>query len=149
MLDGGYERRDAGGTSRDPTAALAGAAAPGPSPDALSRLAADDAATLVRRLSDVLDDLALAVDGLQVSLGPTIADAAVRDTALMLEAQKLDLVSQSLKGLTDFLGAVGRRRLGEEPLDLDRLAASLTLKSLADRLTGATPDVEDDEADWF
>ncbi len=118
-------------------------------PDAARDLAAADAALLIRRVGHALADLAHSVDGLQAGLGPTIAAAAVRDSALLLEAQKLDLVSQSLRGLMDFLAAIGQRRVGEEPLHLDRVAASLTLKSLADRLAGATPDAAGDDADWF
>lgn len=117
--------------------------------DPAQTAAAADAALLVRRVGDALGDLALAVDGLQVGLGPTLAAAAVQDPALLLEAQKLDLVSQSLRGLMDFLAAVGQRRIGQEPLHIDRVAASLTLKSLADRLGGASPAIAADEADWF
>ena len=118
--------------------------------DPVSDPAAADAALLIRRLGDVLGDLALVVDGLQTDLGPTIAVAAVRDAAVLLEVQKLDLVSQSLRGLTDFLAAVGQCRVGREPLHLDRLAASLKLRSLADRMAGAHPHVAaSEEADWF
>ncbi len=126
-------------------------------PSATARAAADpardlataDAALLIRRVGDALGDLALTVDGLQAGLGPTVAAAAAQDAAVLLEAQKLDLVSQSLRGLMDFLAAVGERRVGQEPLHLDRVAASLTLKSLADRLAGVSPDTAGDEADWF
>ena len=121
----------------------------GPAPDAARALAAGDAALLIRRVNDVLGDMALAVDGLQAGLGPTIAAAAVHDAAVLLEAQKLDLVSQTLRGLMTFLAAAGERRIGQEPLQIDRLAASLNLRSLADRLAGATPDAVADEADWF
>lgn len=117
--------------------------------DPAQAVAADDAALLIRRVGDALGDLALAVDGLQVGLGPTLAAAAAQDAALLLQAQKLDLVSQSLRGLMDFLAAVGQRRVGRDPLHIDRVAASLPLKSLADRLGGATPHIAADEADWF
>ena len=112
--------------------------------------AASDAALLMRRMGDAIGDLALAVDGLQASLGPTIAAAAVRDAGLSSEAQKLDLVSQSLRGLVDLLAAVERRRIGREPLDFDRLAGELKLKCLADRLSGTTPQPADGtDAEWF
>lgn len=117
--------------------------------DAVRDAGAADAALLLRRMGDALDHLALAVDGLQAGLGPTIAAAAVQDPALTVEAQRLDLVSQSLRGLMDFLAAVGERRIGQEPLDLERVAASLKLKSLADQLGGTTPEVVDEEPDWF
>lgn len=121
----------------------------GPDTDAALERGAADAALLIRRVGDALGDLALAVDGLQAGLGPAVAAAAVQDAAVLLEAQKLDLVSQSLRGIRDFLAAAGQRRVGQEPLHLDRLAAALTLKSLADRMAGATPDAADAEADWF
>ena len=57
------------------------------------------------------------------SLGPALASAAASDASLMQQAQKLDLVAQSLQGLSAFLAAVGRLRIGREPLDLDGVAA--------------------------
>ena len=120
-----------------------------PGAHAARDLAAAEATLLLQRMGDVLNDLALAVDGLQVGLGPAIASAAARDAALAVEAQTLDLVSQSLRGLMDVLAAVGERRLGQEPLHLDRLAASLKLKSLAHRIAGTTPEPVDDALDLF
>lgn len=128
-------------------------AAPRPSATATEEAVRDagaaDAALMLRRMGDALDHLAVAVDSLQAGLGPTIAAAAVQDPALTIEAQRLDLVSQSLRGLMDFLAAVGERRIGQEPLHLDRVAASLKLKSLADQLGGAVPEAADEEPDWF
>ena len=110
---------------------------------------AADAALLLRRMGEVLGELALAVDGLQVGLGPTIMAAAARDPGLAVEAQTLDLVSQTLRGLMDVLAAVGEHRLGQEPLPFDRLAASAKLKSLADRMTGSAPSAAADDLDLF
>ena len=117
--------------------------------DATRDVAADDASLLLGRFGEALGDIASAVDRLQVGLGPAIAAASAHDPALVVEAQALDLVSQSLRGLMDVLAAVGERRIGQEPLHLDRLASSLKLRSLADRISGTTPAAADADLDLF
>ncbi len=108
-----------------------------------------DAALLVERVGRELTGLSLAVDELQVALGPALASAAAHDDSLMQQAQKLDLVAQSLQGLSVFLAAVGRLRIGREPLDLDGVAATLTLASLGARLAGRAPGPTSGDFDLF
>lgn len=108
-----------------------------------------DAALLVERVGRELTGLSLAVDELQVALGPALASAAAHDDSLMQQAQKLDLVAQSLQGLSVFLAAVGRLRIGREPLDLDGVAATLTLASLGARLAGRAPGPTSGDVDLF
>ncbi len=108
-----------------------------------------DAALLVERVGRELDGLSLAVDELQVTLGPALAGAAEFDPDLMQQAQKLDLVAQSLQGLSHFLAAVGRLRIGREPLDLDGVAATLKLASLGARLAGRAPGAGSGDFDLF
>ena len=108
-----------------------------------------EAALLVERVGRELTGLSLAVDELQASLGPALASAAASDASLMQQAQKLDLVAQSLQGLSAFLAAVGRLRIGREPLDLDGVAATLTLASLGARLAGRAPGPTSGEFDLF
>lgn len=100
--------------------------------------AAADAASLVARLGLALADIARAVDELGEDLASTLVAAAERDPAVLMRAQALDAVSQSLHGLTAFLAEVGRRRVGREPLHLETLAAALPLEALAARLSGTT-----------
>ncbi len=108
-----------------------------------------DAATLVLRVGHEIASLATAVGGLQQSLGPALAAAAVDEPGLMLEAQKLDLVEQTLRGLSTFLADVGRCRIGSEPIDLRDYAATLTLAGLAGRLAGQHVENEDEDLDLF
>ena len=108
-----------------------------------------DAALLVQRVGHEVASLARAVGGLQESLGPALAAAAVREPGLMLEAQKLDLIEQTLQGLSTFLDAVGRCRIGCEPIDLRDYAATLTLTGLAGRLAGQDIESEDEDLELF
>jgi hypothetical protein len=98
-----------------------------------------DAAILVQRVGRELTGLSIAVDELQAALGPALAEAAGTDPTLMQQAQTLDLVAQSLQGLSTFLAAVGRLRIGREPLDIEGVAATLKLASLGERLAGRAP----------
>ena len=108
-----------------------------------------DAALLVERVGRELTGLSVAVDELQASLGEALAGAAANDPGVMQQAQKLDLVAQSLQGLSVFLAAVGRLRIGREPLDLDGVAATLTLASLGARLAGRAPGATSGDFDLF
>ena len=108
-----------------------------------------DAALLVQRVGHEISSLARAVGGLQQSLGPALAAAAVEEPSLMLEAQKLDLIEQTLHGLSSFLTAVGRCRIGSEPIDLHGYAATLTLTGLAGRLAGQDVEGEDEDLELF
>ena len=108
-----------------------------------------DAALLVQRVGHEIASLARAVGGLQQSLGPALAAAAIREPGLMLEAQKLDLIEQTLHGLSAFLDAVGRCRIGSEPIDLRDYAATLTLAGLAGRLAGRDVESEDEDLELF
>ena len=108
-----------------------------------------DAATLVLRVGHEIASLARAVGGLQQSLGPALAAAAVGEPRLMLEAQKLDLIEQTLHGLSTFLANVGRCRIGSEPIDLGDYAATLSLAGLAGRLAGQDVEGEDEDLDLF
>ena len=58
-------------------------------------------------------------------------------------------VGRELQGLSVFLGAVGRLRIGREPLDLDGVAATLTIASLGERLAGRAPGIASGEIDLF
>jgi hypothetical protein len=98
-----------------------------------------DAVILVQRVGHELTGLSAAVEELQSALGPALASAAAADPDLMQQAQTLDLVAQSLQGLSIFLAAVGRLRIGREPLDIEGVAATLTLASLGERLAGRAP----------
>ncbi|MGI3901826.1 MAG: hypothetical protein ACRYGP_11340 [Janthinobacterium lividum] len=98
-----------------------------------------DAVILVQRVGRELTGLSAAVEELQGALGPALAQAAADDPQLMQQAQTLDLVAQSLQGLSHFLAAVGRLRIGHEPLDIEGVAATLTLASLGERLAGRAP----------
>ncbi len=98
-----------------------------------------DAVILVQRVGRELTGLSAAVEELQSALGPALAQAAADDPQLMQQAQTLDLVAQSLQGLSHFLAAVGRLRIGHEPLDIEGVAATLTLASLGERLAGRAP----------
>lgn len=108
-----------------------------------------DAALLVARVGGELASLSLAVDELQAALGPTLEAAAARDPGILQQAQQLDLVAQSLQGLSVFLAAMGRRRIGREPLDIEGAAATLLLASLGARLAGRTPGQPSDDLDLF
>ena len=108
-----------------------------------------DAAILVQRVGHEIASLAKAVGGLQKSLGPALAAAAVEEPGLMLEAQKLDLIEQTLHGLSTFLAAVGRCRIGSEPLDLQDYAATLSLAGLAGRLAGQDVEEGDEDLELF
>ena len=108
-----------------------------------------DAALVVQRVGNEIASLAKAVGGLQKSLGPALAAAAVEEPGLMLEAQKLDLIEQTLHGLSTFLAAVGRCRIGSEPLDLHDCAATLSLAGLAGRLAGQDIEDEDEDLELF
>ena len=108
-----------------------------------------DAALLVQRVGHEIASLAKAVGGLQTSLGPALAVAAVEEPGLMLEAQKLDLIEQTLHGLSTFLAAVGRCRIGSEPIDLHDYAATLSLAGLAGRLAGRDVEEEDEDLELF
>lgn len=108
-----------------------------------------DAALLVQRVGHEIASLARAVGGLQQSLGPALAAAAVEEPGLMLEAQKLDLIEQTLHGLSTFLAAVGRCRIGAEPIDLHDYAATLSLAGLAGRLAGQNVEGEDEDLELF
>ncbi len=108
-----------------------------------------DAATLVLRVGHEIASLATAVGGLQQSLGPALAAAAISEPGLMLEAQKLDLVEQTLNGLSTFLAAVGRCRIGSKPIDFRDYAATLSLAGLAGRLAGQHVEDEDEDLDLF
>ena len=108
-----------------------------------------EAKLVLERVGRELSDLALALDETQVVLGPFISVAAFRDPALMRQAQTLDLATQSLRALSTFLAAVGGRRIGRESLDLDDLAATLTLKKLGDRLAGRTSEETTMDLDLF
>ena len=98
-----------------------------------------DAVILVQRVGRELTGLSAAVEELQGALGAALAHAAAADPELMQQAQTLDLVAQSLQGLSHFLAAVGRLRIGHEPLDIEGVAATLTLASLGERLAGRAP----------
>ena len=111
--------------------------------------AESDAATLVLRVGHEIASLARAVGGLQQSLGPALAAAAMGEPSLMLEAQKLDVIEQTLHGLSTFLAAVGRCRIGSEPIDLRDYAATLSLAGLAGRLAGQDVEAEDEDLDLF
>ena len=108
-----------------------------------------DAALLVERVGCELTGLSSAVEELQAALGPALEAAAAHDPALMRQAQKLDLVAQSLQGLSIFLAAVGRLRIGREPLDIEGVAATLTLASLGERLAGRAPGATCGDVDLF
>lgn len=108
-----------------------------------------DAVILVERVGRELTGLSAAVEELQSALGPALAQAAADDPALMQQAQRLDLVAQSLQGLSHFLAAVGRLRIGHEPLDIEGVAATLTLASLGERLAGRAPGSACGDVDLF
>ena len=110
---------------------------------------AADAASLIARLGLVLADIAQAVDELGEALASTLVAAAERDPTVLMRAQALDAVSQSLHGLTAFLAEVGRRQVGREPLHLDMLAAALPLEALVDRLSGVTTGTGEEDAVFF
>ncbi len=108
-----------------------------------------DAVLVVQRVGHELAGLSAAVEELQGALGPALASAAAGDPGMMRQAQGLDLVAQSLEGLSLFLAAVGRLRVGREPLDIEGVASTLKLASLGDRLAGRTPGAESGEMDLF
>lgn len=108
-----------------------------------------DAVLVVQRVGHELAGLSIAVEDLQSALGPALAAAAAGDPGVLRQAQELDLVAQSLEGLSLFLAAVGRLRVGREPLDIEGVAATLKLASLGDRLAGRTTGDASGEMDLF
>jgi hypothetical protein len=78
-----------------------------------------------------LDALSRACDALQHALGPLLVDRAAIEAA-----QGLDLVTQSLAALSEYLDAVSCQVPDDWSIDPHQAAAGLTLADLAERLKG-------------
>ena len=76
---------------------------------------------------------------LQDDLGPFLH---ISGDAAVAKAQALDLLSQRLRGLADFLGALAPTIPGEWHCDADTAAALLTLSDLRNRLAGSREDAQ-------
>lgn len=83
-----------------------------------------------------LADLARLCEELQGALTPGFSSANIQD------AQALDLVTQSLAALSQYLGSMAAEAPGSWALDPTALAAALPLASLGDRLVAAKTTAE-------
>ncbi|MDB5452919.1 MAG: hypothetical protein JWO33_1497 [Caulobacteraceae bacterium] len=83
-----------------------------------------------------LTDLTQTCEALQDALSSGFGQAAIQD------AQALDLVTQSLAALSQYLGAIGAAAPPDWILDATAVAQALPLAGLGARLIGAQPPSE-------
>lgn len=110
-----------------------------------------------RPLSESLDlvarevtDLVTVGDQLQDLISRLAAAAGRVDPAAMMEAQAVDLLSQRLAGLADFLRALANAAPADVAADIDKALRVLTLTAQAQRLSsGASDDAAEDHATFW
>ena len=103
-----------------------------------------------RPLSESLDLVAREVTDL-VAVGDQLQDLISRlavaagrvDPASMMEAQAVDLLSQRLSGLANFLRALADAAPADVAADIDKALRVLTLTEQAQRLSVGAPDPAD------
>ena len=92
---------------------------------------------LFSRVGQELRTLADAVAGLQGFLTPLVADIVVRDPEALVRLQDLDLLEQSLNGLSELMSCLDT---SFTPTDLDTISngmQAIRLADLARRLSSA------------
>lgn len=92
---------------------------------------------LFARVGSELRTLADAVNNLQQFLTPLVADVVVRDAAAMTRLQDLDLLEQSLHGLSDLMSCLDASTTLTDTGTLANGVQELRLKAMAERLSSA------------
>ena len=111
-----------------------------------------DAQTLsafLERVSGELRTMAGVVGDMQEGLGPLLGEPAAMGADAFRHAQNIDLVWQTLSGLSDVLALAARDAASCAPLDIDALVAGLPLAELAKRLRGLHGSEPGDDLDLF
>ncbi len=104
---------------------------------------------LLERVSGELRTMSGVVGDMQEGLGPLLGDPAALGADVYRHAQNLDLVWQTLAGLSDVLALAAGDAAGAAPLDIDGLVADLPLAELARRLRGLDSSGCGDDLDLF
>lgn len=94
-------------------------------------------AEVTDRVGEALSEIGESVHHLQSLIAPLILEAAARDPAHLRELQDFDHISQKLKNLGDFLGALALALPEHWRLDPSVAAKVLTLAELEARLAFA------------
>jgi hypothetical protein len=97
-------------------------------------------ADVADRVGEALDDVGEAVHRLQSLIAPLVLEAAARNPTHLRELQDFDHISQKLKNLADFLGALALILPNDWRLDPSVAAKVLTLADLSTHLAFAEKD---------
>lgn len=92
--------------------------------------------TVLARVGAELDDLALSIDNLQVLLSALLSSVARDKPQALVEAQRLDAISQTLASLSTFVVGMSQAGSVGHPVEIGPIANLLPLSDLADRLLG-------------
>jgi hypothetical protein len=90
------------------------------------------------RTSTELRKLASVTDGIQHIVSQMLLDHRAKDLTSLIELQRLDLLSQSLGAIADFLEALAAKTPPHWSLDVKSASQSVKLAELALRLASAT-----------
>ena len=109
---------------------------------------------LFDRVGSELRTLADAVNRLQQFLTPLVADVVSRDPQAITRLQDLDLLEQSLHGLSDLMSCLDASTTLTDVTTLSTGVRTLRLAGLAKRLSapgqeGAEPDISASDLDLF
>jgi hypothetical protein len=94
-------------------------------------------ADIADRVGEALEDVGEAVHRLQTLIAPMVLEAASRNPVHLRELQDFDHISQKLKNLADFLGALALILPDDWRLDPGVAAKVLTLADLSVHLSFA------------
>jgi hypothetical protein len=94
-------------------------------------------ADVTDRVGEALTDIGEAMHNLQSLIAPLVIEAAARNPAHLHELQDFDHISQKLKNLADFLGALALVLPDHWRLDPSVAAKMLTLADLSTHLAFA------------
>jgi hypothetical protein len=103
-------------------------------------------ADVTDRVGEALTDIGEAMHNLQSLIAPLVIEAAARNPAHLHELQDFDHISQKLKNLADFLGALALVLPDHWRLDPSVAAKMLTLADLSTHLAFAEKGDDDAHA---
>ena len=99
---------------------------------------------LFERVGSELRTLAGAVNNLQLFLTPLVEDVVTRDPSAITRLQDLDLLEQSLHGLSDLMSCLDASTTLTDVGALSTGVKTLRLSGLAERLSSARTPVRED-----
>ena len=99
---------------------------------------------LFERVGSELRTLAGAVNDLQHFLTPLVADVVARDPSAITRLQDLDLLEQSLHGLSDLMSCLDASTTLTDVGALSTGVRTLRLSDLAERLSSAQAPAQDE-----